>query len=83
MSAETHKNRYAYVPERDKRLCARYDETRPSGLTLAALGKEFGISRTAASNILTKRDRERRRAERLKPLRDAFAKDSGKQGIRR
>ncbi|MBR0809337.1 hypothetical protein JQ636_37900 [Bradyrhizobium japonicum] len=72
-------SRYPHVPERNKRICARYDEGRASGLSLDDLGNEFGISRETVRRVLVKRDRASRRAERLKPLRDAFSKGVGRQ----
>ena len=71
-------NRYPHVPERNKRICVRYDESRASGLSLTDLGKEFGVSRTIVSAVIRKRDRDRNRAERLAPLRNAFAKGIGR-----
>ena len=74
MATELGKSRYPHVPERNKRICARYDEGRASGLTLTDLGKEFGISRETVRLIILRRDRTRRRADALAPLREAFAK---------
>ena len=73
MTIEQGKSRYPYVPERNKRICARYDEGSASGLTLTDLGREFGLSRETVRLILLRRDNARRRAARLAPLKEAFA----------
>jgi hypothetical protein len=78
MTTDTSKSRYPHVPERDRRICARYDEGRASGLTLTDLGKEFRVSRTIVSSVIHKRDSARKQTERLAPLRDAFAKGIGR-----
>jgi hypothetical protein len=72
-------DRYPYVPERNKRICARFDEGRASGLTLTDLGKEFGISRETVRLIILRRDNAQRRANALAPLREAFANGIGRQ----
>jgi DNA-directed RNA polymerase sigma subunit (sigma70/sigma32) len=71
---ELSKSRYPHVPERNRRICARYDEGRATGLSLSDLGKEFGISRETVRRVISKRDRSLRRADALAPLREAFAK---------
>lgn len=65
--------RYLHVPERNKRICARYDEGRASSLTLTELGKEFGLNRETVRLIVRRHERARERAKRLAPLREAFA----------
>jgi DNA-directed RNA polymerase sigma subunit (sigma70/sigma32) len=72
-------SREEFVPERNERICARYDEGRASGLTLTDLGREFGISRETVRLIILRRDRVRRRADALAPLREAFATGIGRQ----
>jgi DNA-directed RNA polymerase sigma subunit (sigma70/sigma32) len=79
MATELSKNRYPHVPERNKRICARYDEGRASGLPLTDLGSEFGINRETVRLIILRRDRSQRRADRLAPLREAFAKGTGRR----
>ena len=79
MATEPTKSRYPHVPERNKRICARYDEGRASGLSLTALGKEFSLSRETVRCIIVRRDNARRRADALAPLREAFAKGIGRQ----
>jgi hypothetical protein len=37
-----------HVPERNKRICARYDQGRASGLSFTELGKETAWARRAA-----------------------------------
>jgi hypothetical protein len=51
-SGDPSKNRYLHVPERNRLICARYDEGRASGLTLTDLGKEFGVSRTIVGSVI-------------------------------
>ena len=79
MATDPSKSRYPHVPERNKRICARYDEGRASGLSLTALGKEFGLNRETIRGIIRRRDNARRRAEALAPLREAFATGVGRQ----
>ncbi|WP_439408798.1 hypothetical protein ACNJX9_11265 [Bradyrhizobium sp. DASA03076] len=70
-------DRYPHVTERNKRICALYEEGRASGLSLTALGKEFDLSRETIRGIIRRRNNARRRAEALAPLREAFAKGNG------
>ncbi|MGX4774011.1 hypothetical protein ACWAUC_29900 [Bradyrhizobium guangdongense] len=83
MATKLTKSRYPHVPERNKRICARYDEGRASGLSLTALGKEFGLSRETIRGIINRRDNARRRADSLAPLREAFSKGIGRQASER
>jgi DNA-directed RNA polymerase sigma subunit (sigma70/sigma32) len=55
--------------QRDQAICAR----RAAGITLEKIGVEFGLSRERVSQIVRKEERRLQRAERLAPLRAAFA----------
>ncbi len=67
-------DRYPRVPDRNARICARYDKTRAEKLSLAGLGNEFGLSRETVRMVILRRDRSRKRYENLVPLREAFAR---------
>ena len=83
MATDPNQSRYPHVPERNRRICARYDDGRASGLSLTALGKEFGLNRETIRGIIRRRDNARRRAEALAPLREAFATGIGRRANKR
>jgi len=74
----TASDRYPHIPERNARICTRYDESRAEGLSFDALGVEFGRSGQTVRQIIRDRDRARSRAVKLEPLRNAFAKGLGR-----
>jgi hypothetical protein len=57
-------------PERDAAICAR----RKEGISLEQIGKQHGLSRPAVTSVLAKQERKVQLAQRLAPLRAAFAK---------
>jgi hypothetical protein len=83
-------NRYPHVPERNARVCARYDESRAEKLSFDVLGREFGLNRETVRLIVRRRDHARnrrrdharkrleRQAVRLRPLREALARGVGR-----
>lgn len=83
MATDLSKSRYPHVPERNKRICARYDEGRASGLSLTDLGKEFGLSRETIRLIVRKHKRRRKHSPRLALLREAFARGVSRQSAER
>jgi hypothetical protein len=66
------------MPERDAKICARYDTSRAEKLSLRDLGLEFGVSGETVRKIVGRRNRARERALRLEPLRQQFARGLGR-----